>query len=180
MYINLRLTKKFIMDSQEPTLILTKQEIEQKINRLAYQVYEYNFEEKELVICGIWSRGYTLAERIYAKLKEISPLKLQLIKIQYDKTNKRDSVIKVEPALHNLEEKAVIMCDDVLYTGKSMAYAAVPFLNAGVRKLQCLVLIHRNHPTYPILPTFVGLSLATTLQEHVSVNLSGEENVYLQ
>jgi len=168
------------MDSQEPTLILTKHEIEQKINRLAYQVYEYNFEEKELVICGIWSRGYTLAERIYAKLKEISPLKLQLIKIQYDKTNKRDSVIIVEPALQNLQEKAVIMCDDVLYTGKSMAYATVPFLNAGVRKLQCLVLIHRNHPTYPILPTFVGLSLATTLQEHVTVNMGAEEKVYLK
>ncbi|RYD71654.1 MAG: phosphoribosyltransferase, partial [Sphingobacteriales bacterium] len=61
------------MSLQEPTLILSAEEIGQKINRLAYQIYENNFDEKHILVCGIAERGYQLAEKVYQKLKEISP-----------------------------------------------------------------------------------------------------------
>jgi pyrimidine operon attenuation protein/uracil phosphoribosyltransferase len=168
------------MSIQEPTLILSAEEIGQKINRLAYQIYENNFEEKQILVCGIAERGYQLAEKVYQKLKEISAFELELSKVVLDKDNLHADAISLEPSIQNLENKAVILCDDVLYTGKTLAYAAVPFLTANAKKLQCLVLIHRNHLHFPIQPTYIGMELATTLQEHVSVSLTGEEHVFLR
>ncbi|MGZ5244670.1 MAG: phosphoribosyltransferase family protein [Bacteroidia bacterium] len=167
------------MSLTEPTLILDAEQISQKINRLAYQIYENNFDEEQLLICGIAERGYQLAQKVYEKLKEISPFALELSKVVIDKENLHADTISLQPKIQNLENKAVILCDDVLYTGKTLAYAAVPFLTSNAKKLQCLVLIHRNHLHFPIQPTYIGMELATTLQEHVSVKLEGEESVFL-
>ena len=168
------------MAPQESVHILNREQIEQKINRLAFQIYEQNFEEEHLVICGIDSRGFQLARKIYNKLQAVSPFVLELAKVRLDKDNLHAGDIHLEPRLDNLQNKAVILCDDVLYTGKTMAYAAMPFLTANVKKLQCLVLIHRNHLTFPVQPTYIGMSLATTLQEHVNVSLEENEHVYLK
>lgn len=167
------------MQFTEPTLILDAEQITQKINRLAYQIYENNFDEQEILICGIAERGYLLAEKIYDKLKEISTFKLELSKVLVDKENLSADAVSLSPQINALENKAVILCDDVLYTGKTLAYAAIPFLTANAKKLQCLVLIHRNHLHFPIQPTYIGMELATTLQEHVSVNFGAQESVYL-
>lgn len=158
------------MQHQEPTLILNSSQIEKKLNRLAYQIYEQNFDEKSILICGIQPKGYLLAEKIYTILKEISPFSLELAAIEMDKQNPGRQNIKLQPEISDLQNKAVILCDDVLYTGRTLAYATLPFLEAGAKKLQCLVLIDRNHLNFPIHPTFTGLTLATTLQEHVNVN----------
>lgn len=168
------------MATHEPLLILNATQIGQRINRLAYQIYEQNFEEKNLVIAGIADRGFQVAQRIYEKLKEITPFALELCELKVDKQNVSARNIQMNPAISGLQDKAVILCDDVLYTGKTLAYATVPFLEAGVKKLQCLVLIQRNYVNFPVHSTYIGLSLASTLQEHVNVNLVGEETVYLQ
>jgi pyrimidine operon attenuation protein / uracil phosphoribosyltransferase len=168
------------MAAQENILILDSAQIEQKINRLAFQIYEQNFEEKNLVVCGIPERGYLLAQKIFDKLSKIAAFNLELCSVQFDKHNLHASDIKIEPAPGNLDQKSVILCDDVLYTGKTLAYATMPFLEAGVKKLQCLVLIQRSYQNFPVHPTYVGMSLATTLQEHVKVGLlKGEESVVL-
>jgi len=163
------------MAAHESILILNEAQIEQKINRLAFQIYEQNFEEKHVLVCGIAERGYLLAQKIYNKLKEISDFELQLCEVKVDKNNLHATEIKLNPHPGDLKDKSVILCDDVLYTGKTLAYAAMPFLEGGAKKLQCLVLIQRNHSTFPVQPTYIGMSLATTLQEHVSVKLRAEE-----
>src|SRR5436190_16341077 len=99
----------------QPLLILDSLNIEQKLNRLAYEVYEHNFEEKKLVVCGISERGYQLAEKLHQRLKEISGLKPELYRLSLDKSNPDLKHVRFDPELKNISEKAVILCDDVLY-----------------------------------------------------------------
>jgi pyrimidine operon attenuation protein / uracil phosphoribosyltransferase len=164
--------------ASEPLLILDAGQMRQKLNRLAYQVYENNFDEKELLICGLAERGYQLAEELYAILKKIVPFPISLHKVVLDKEKPDSSAVSLEPD-DKVKGKSVILCDDVLYTGRTLAYAALPFLKGNVKKLQCLVLIHRNHLTFPVQPTYIGMSLATTLQEHVNVKFGEQAGVHL-
>ena len=167
------------MAAKENILILNKEQIEQKVNRMAYQIYEQNFEEQYVVVCGIMDRGYLLARKIYDKLKEIADFELELCAVHVDKNNLHSKDIKIDPNPANLDKKSVILCDDVLYTGKTLAYAAIPFLENGAKKLQCLVLIQRHHLNFPVQPTYIGMNLATTIQEHVTVKLTGAQEVIL-
>jgi pyrimidine operon attenuation protein/uracil phosphoribosyltransferase len=100
--------------------------------------------------------------------------------ILLDKENPAESAVVIEPMPSGLQNKVVIICDDVLYTGRTFAYAAVPFLKAAVKKLECLVLISRNHLSFPIYPAYIGMSLATTLKEHVRVSLQNDLKVILE
>jgi pyrimidine operon attenuation protein / uracil phosphoribosyltransferase len=162
------------------TLILDKLQIEQRINRLAYQVYEDNFEEKEIIIAGILSSGYIVAEKIAEVLKKISQLKVQLIKLSINKHSQVEEEVKTTFTKEQLNDKVVIVVDDVLNSGKTLMYALKPFLNADIKKLRTVVLVDRNHKRYPLAADFVGYPMATTLQEHVSVVLEkNEEAVYL-
>ena len=77
-------------------------------------------------------------------------------------------------------KKVVILVDDVLNSGKTLMYAAKHFLTTPLNKLSTLVLVDRNHNRYPIKADYVGLSLATTLQEYINVELKGaNKGVYL-
>jgi pyrimidine operon attenuation protein/uracil phosphoribosyltransferase len=164
------------------TLILDTQQIRQKINRLAYQVYEDNYTESTLTIAGIAPNGYALAELIAEKLRTISPLQIELVKLTVNKENPLQS--KVQSSAGNAEVSGngvVILVDDVLNTGKTMIYGVKYFLEFPIRKLQTLVLIDRDHKLFPIKADFIGLSLSTNLQEHVNVHISADSMaVYLE
>lgn len=163
------------------TKILDANQINQKVNRLAYEVYENNFKEKELFIAGIEGNGYKVAERIAKVLSEISPLKIQLGKISLHKENPWEH----EPVLNFSEKdyknKAVVLVDDVLNSGKTLIYAVKLFLDKPVKRINTLVLVDRSHTRYPVKADFVGLSLSTTLQERIDTDFSkkGKEAVYL-
>jgi pyrimidine operon attenuation protein/uracil phosphoribosyltransferase len=162
------------------TLVLTQQQIAQKINRLAYQIYEDNIEEKEIIIAGIMKSGFIVAEKIAAVLKKISPLRIKLVGLTINKHSQHSVDATVSLTTAELTDKVVIVVDDVLNSGKTMMYSIRPFLNADIRKLRIVVLVDRNHKRYPVAADFVGLSLSTTLQEHVAVELGEkEEAVYL-
>jgi pyrimidine operon attenuation protein/uracil phosphoribosyltransferase len=162
------------------TVILDKHQIEQKINRLAYQLYEDNAEEKEIIIAGILSSGYIVAEKIANTLKKISPLKINLVELSVNKHSQADEEVKTGLSKEQLHGKVIIVVDDVLNSGKTLMYALKPFLNADIKKLRTVVLVDRNHKRYPLSADFVGYPMATTLQEHVSVVLEkNEEAVYL-
>jgi pyrimidine operon attenuation protein/uracil phosphoribosyltransferase len=162
------------------TLILDKHQIEQRINRLAYQVYEDNADEKEIIIAGILKSGYIVAERIADVLKKISPMKVQLIEVSINKHSQVQEDVKTQFSKEELKGKVVVIVDDVLNSGKTLLYALKPFLKADIKKLRTVVLVDRNHKHYPVSADFVGFPLATTIQEHVSVVLEkNEEAVYL-
>lgn len=162
-------------------LILNKQQIEQKINRIAYQILEDNLGEKEIVLAGIWDRGYKLALRLQKVLQEISDFKLTLLRVDIEKQNSK-LVAKTDLPESEWKNKVIILVDDVLNSGKTLAYGLGVFLNTPHKKIRTVVLVDRSHKIFPIATDFVGLELATILKEHVDVvmDVAGEEDrVYL-
>lgn len=170
------------MNTELPTLILNAEQIRQKIRRIAFQIYEINFEESSLLLAGISGEGYVLAQAIRNELAQIAPFEVQLIKIELDKTQLAQPPVQTSQSGVDYTDKVVIVVDDVLYTGRTLAFSLQPFLSVPVRKLQVAVLIDRNYPKYPVAADYKGYELSTTLTDHVDVILSDESRmgVYLR
>jgi pyrimidine operon attenuation protein/uracil phosphoribosyltransferase len=158
------------------TRILNASQIRQKIKRIAFEIYEHNFEETELVLVGVAPNGYRLAELLVAELSGISDLNLSLHRLELNKDQPSENALEVSPELSNLTQKAVILVDDVLNTGKTLAYSLPLFLTSGVRKVEIATLIDRHHPRFPVSATYTGYSLATTLNEHIEVTFPEDGN----
>lgn len=164
-----------------PTLLLTKSQIEQKINRIAYQIYEDNFNESELFIAGIAKSGMIFAELLRTALNRICPVPTRLLELKLDKENPLDYEMTPMIKPEEMRNKVVIVVDDVLHSGKTLLYSLRPFLDADLRKIRTVLLVDRDHKRYPVEADFVGMTLSTTLQNHVRVDLSpGKEAVYLE
>ncbi|MBC5993027.1 phosphoribosyltransferase family protein [Pontibacter cellulosilyticus] len=161
--------------TQHQSLILDQSQIEQKITRMAYEMYEQNFEEQELVLAGIYQNGYTLAQKLAAKLESISPIKVQLLQVRIDKTAPLEAPVTLSPEGVTIEDKNVVLVDDVLNTGKTLAYTLNKLLPQNPKKVEVATLVDRHHPLYPVAATYTGYSLATTLQERVEVVLTESE-----
>jgi pyrimidine operon attenuation protein / uracil phosphoribosyltransferase len=163
------------------TLILNSKQIQQKINRIAYEIYENNYDEKEIIIAGIADNGYFLAKRLADVLKKIAPLEVNLLSIKLDKKNPLAEEIKINLSDKELKNKVIVLVDDVLNSGKTLMFGAKPFLTTPVKRLITAVLVDRGHNRYPIKADYVGLSLSTTLREHITVEIEkvGKEAVYL-
>ena len=158
-------------------LILSVAQAQQKIERIAFEIYERNFEEPTLVLAGIAGEGYAIAVQLSVILKRICPLEIQLTKIEIDKTAPYSQPVKFDIENAQLAGKVVIVVDDVLYTGRTLAYSLSPLLGVAVKKVQVAVMINRNHHLFPIAADYEGYALSTTLNEHISVNL--KEGIYL-
>ena len=163
------------------TALLSKEKTIQKIKRIAFEIYERNFEENEIIIAGIWGEGYYMAELLVEELKRISTIHIVIAKVSYDKATISQPDILIESDVDTFRNKTVVLVDDVLNTGRTLAYSLRPFLSIPLKKIQVAVLVDRNHQQYPMSADYVGYSLSTTLSEHVKVVLSNEANfgVYL-
>lgn len=167
--------------AESQLLILDKAQIQQKINRIAYQILEDNLDEQEIVLAGIWDRGYKLALRLKLVLSKISDLKITMLRIDLDRLNSK-LVANTDLDESQWKNKVIILVDDVLNSGKTLAYGLGVFLNTPHKKIRTVVLVDRSHKIFPIATDFVGLQLATILKEHVDVvmDVEGEEDrVYL-
>lgn len=161
--------------------ILDQKKIAQKTRRIAYEIYEQNFGETEIILVGIESMGSQFAQMIARQLTEISPLSVKLVKMQLDKFAPLQSEVKLDVSAEDLKDKNIIIVDDVLNTGRTLAYGLKPFLNISIKKLQVAVLVDRNHKSFPISADYVGYSLSTTINQHIEVLLDSENvGVYLE
>lgn len=165
----------------EKVKILDTLQIRQKINRLAYEVYENNFSEKELLVVGIAGNGYKVAQQLCEKLGTISPLKVNLGKINLNKEKPWEKDPKMDFSEKEFVNKTVILVDDVLNSGKTLMYAVKLFLDKPVKKINTVILVDRSHTRFPVKADYVGLTLSTTLQEHIEADFSkkSKEAVYL-
>ncbi|MFN8153441.1 MAG: phosphoribosyltransferase family protein [Bacteroidia bacterium] len=162
------------------TLLLNSLQIQQRIDRLACQIYEDNFDQSALLIAGIANSGYVFAERLCAALEKICPVPTSLIRLEMDKEEPTRITISPNITREELKDKVVIVVDDVLNSGKTLIYSLRPFLDADMRKIRTVLLVDRDHKRYPVEADFVGITLSTTLQEHIRVDLTpGHEAVYL-
>lgn len=155
-------------------------QVRQKIRRMAYQIYEYNFKEKSLVVAGIDGQGYTLAKLLVKEVESISPLKTLLVKVSLDKLAPQQSDVVLDCKPKDLQKKCIVLVDDVLNTGRTFAYGLKPFLNIEVKKIETAVLVNRSHTLFPISPQYTGYELATTIRDHVEVVLGKETAVYIR
>lgn len=153
----------------ETNLILNKKETLQKIRRIAYQVYEHNYQETEIVVAGIYDKGYFFAELLVKELKQLCPLEIILVKITLDKSAKSQCEVALDTNIELLHNKVVVVTDDVLNTGRTLVYSLQPFLSIPLKKLQTAVIVNRSHNNFPVSPDYIGYSLATTLKEHIDV-----------
>jgi pyrimidine operon attenuation protein/uracil phosphoribosyltransferase len=156
----------------ESTLLLNHNQIQQKINRMAYQLFEHNFEETEIVLAGIEQRGFILAQRIKQALEGFSNQKISLLSVEVEKDLPYQTFQVKSINQGIFENKVVIVIDDVLNSGKTLIYGVNQFLHAPVKKISTLVLIDRNHKRFPVNADYVGLSLATTLKQNIKVVFS--------
>jgi len=151
--------------------ILSHKEIEHKIKRIAYQIYECNVDETELIIAGIESNGYLLAKKIRSNLEKISNIKCTLCKVNINKSEPSEP-IKTSIPKEEYSNKSLVLIDDVLNSGSTLIYGIKHFLNVPLINFKTAVLVNRNHKKYPVKADFKGISLSTSLFEHVHVNLS--------
>lgn len=145
-------------------------QVEQKIQRIAHQILEKNYDEKEIILIGIANRGYLLAEKINAALQTITEIKVTLHKLKLHKDKPLENDVEFSTDLDYLNNKSIILIDDVLNSGRTLIYATRYILESKLKYLTTVVLVDRKHRKFPIKANFVGLTLSTTLQEHISVD----------
>ena len=152
----------------ESSIILTNEQITNKTRRIAYQIYESNSNEKEIIIAGINGNGYVFAQNLAEILSEISELKVALCEVKINKKNPRTE-ISTDIDSENYKNKSIVLVDDVLNSGSTLIYGIKFFLEVPLKRFKTAVLINRNHKKFPVKADFKGISLSTSMHEHVSV-----------
>jgi pyrimidine operon attenuation protein / uracil phosphoribosyltransferase len=152
----------------EKNYILSPEVAAKKLKRMAFEILENNFGETSFILAGIRESGTVIAETIQRLLTEIAGLHAELITVSLDKKN--PTTVEISRPL-DFKNKVVILIDDVSNSGKTLMYAIRPFLDSSPKKIQTLVLVERSHNAFPVKPDYVGLSVATTIQEHIYVEV---------
>ena len=152
--------------ANDKNYILDAATAEKKLRRMAYEILENNPDEKLLILAGIRKSGSVIARRIQEYLKQISDVSTELITISLDK--KYPTTVKLSKEM-NFDNQVIIVMDDVANSGKTLLYALKPFMEFHPKSIETLVLVERSHKLFPVKPDYVGLSIATTLQEHIYV-----------
>lgn len=152
--------------------ILSKVTAEKKLRRMALEVAERNYGEQQLVLVGIKDSGLIIAHKISNYLKEVYTGEVIVAALTMDKKN--PGTITIEPAI-DFNGKIVLLIDDVANSGKAMLYALKPFLETYPKKIQTLALVERTHKSFPVVVDYVGLSISTTLDEHIYVEVEGTD-----
>jgi len=162
-------------------LILDHAQALKKIRRMAFEIYEQNFGETEVVLVGIYDTGFLVAEMLKKALEDLTPLQVQLVEMRLTKSAPVQSDVQLNTSVDQLQHKVVVLVDDVLSTGKTLVYGLRPFLKISVKKLQVAVLVDREHRSFPISADYVGYGLSTTINQHIEVQIGhkGDISVYL-
>jgi pyrimidine operon attenuation protein/uracil phosphoribosyltransferase len=151
--------------------ILDQIQIKQKIKRLAYEIMEANYDERSVVLAGINNNGLGFAKMLKKQLEKISDFEILLKQIKLNPAAPVDGSVQINVEQSELEGKTIIVIDDVANTGRTMFYAMKVFMEVVPKRVETAVLIDRKHKLFPIEINYFGLSLATTMQEDIQVNL---------
>ena len=169
-------SKPTIMDNK----ILSHQKIQHKVRRIAYQILEANVTEKEIIIAGIEGGGLKFAKKIQYVLRGITDAEITLCKVSMNKSNPLEGEVKTSIPPEDYKNKSIVLVDDVLNSGTTLIYGVHHFLRTPLKQLKTAVLVNRNHKKYPVKADFKGISLSTSLQEHVHVRFEAKNDmVYL-
>lgn len=160
------------------TIILDDKQIAHRIRRIAYEIYESNVKEEQVILAGINGNGHILAQMIAKQLENISPIKVVLCEVKIDKKQPREQVTTSIPVTE-YQNKSLVLIDDVLHTGTTLIYGVKHFLEVPLSQFKTAVLVDRNHKRYPIKADYKGISLSTSLNENVVVKFTIDSAVAL-
>lgn len=153
------------------SIILSNEQINHKIKRIAFEIYENNINERTIILAGISKNGFVIAQKLKVVLEDISDIKAILCEV---KMNKKKPLDDIMTSLKTEEYKgqSLVLIDDVLSSGTTLMYAVKHFLQVPLKQFKTAVLVNRNHKKYPIKADFKGISLSTSLQEHIKVEFN--------
>jgi len=161
------------------TIVLNSLQIEQKIQRIAYEIVENHFASEKLYLLGIHGNGYVLVEKIATILKDITDQEIITGEVTVNKANPFAEEIKTSFSMENLENETVILIDDVINSGRTMQYALAKLLEYPIYRIKTVALVDRKHRRFPIRCDYIGVTLSTTLQDRVEVELGSNASAYL-
>lgn len=158
------------------SIILTNEQINHKIRRIAYQILESNINETEIIIAGISKNGFIFAKKLKNVLNTIASIDINLCEVYIDKKNPiKQITTSLKP--EEYKNKSLVLVDDVLNSGTTLIYAIKHFLDVPLKQFKTAVLVNRNHKKYPVKADFKGISLSTTVDAHISVEFKGETGI---
>lgn len=150
-------------------LILSHKQIQFKVRRIAYQIYEANVTTNQIIIAGIEGGGIKFAKKIITVLRQITDAEITLCKVMMNKENPLKSGVTTSIPEDGYKNQSIVLVDDVLNSGTTLIYGVHHFLKTPLLQLKTAVLVNRNHKKYPVKADYKGISLSTSLQEHVNV-----------
>ena len=161
------------------SIILTQEQILHKTKRIAYQILEHNANEQEVILIGVSGNGYEFAKRIYKDIEKVSDIKLSLIEVFINKKDpKKEITTSVDSSFY--QDKSIVLIDDVFNSGRTLIHGVKYFLEVNLNQFKIAVLVNRNHKKYPVKADYKGISVSTTLQEHIKVSFeNGKTGAYL-
>lgn len=161
------------------TLVLDERQINQKIDRIAYEILENNFDDDIIILIGIRGNGYIIAQELGEILKKIGSQEIIVCKIDIDKKDPFKKKITTSIPIESIDKKTVILIDDVINSGRTMQYALMKILERPIKRVKTVALVDRKHRNYPIRCDYDGLTLSTTLQDRIEVELKGNRQAFL-
>lgn len=161
------------------TLVLNERQINQKLDRIAYEIVENNFDEESLFLVGIKGNGFEIAKELAEKLNKIGQQNICVFELSIDKKKPLEHPIEIEMDLTELDHQTIILVDDVINSGRTMQYALMKLLERPTKKVKTVALVDRKHRSFPIRCDYVGLTLSTTLQDRIEVSLDNEKKAFL-
>ncbi len=161
-----------VMIEEKKNYILTADQAMMKMRRMAYEILENNGNRQDIILAGVTGNGTVIATIMAQLLEGISGIACQQLLVSLDK--QQPMVVHIDPET-DIDNKIVILTDDVINSGKTLTYALKPFLQANPEKIQTLVLVERSHTKFPVQANYVGLSLSTFLNEHIIVEVEDQQ-----
>jgi pyrimidine operon attenuation protein/uracil phosphoribosyltransferase len=161
------------------TAILTHEQVQRKLLRIAHQLHEEHHEQRSIVLVGIAPRGAVMAKRLAALLQGIAAFKVELVELALDKDMPLERPVRLSVEPITLRDRVVVLVDDVLMSGRTLMHAAGFLVQVPLKRLTTVVLVDRRHRAYPIRADIAGLTLSTTMQEHISVEFGRRDQVHL-
>lgn len=150
--------------------ILDAKQIKRKIARIAIEILERHVEHGKVVLVGINNNGYATAKLLKKSIeKEGYELEVVLRQVQLAPANPLHGGITYKGNVEELDGQHVIIVDDVANTGRTAYYASKPIMEVVPASLEVAVLVDRSHKSFPVSSDYIGLALATTLQEDIRV-----------
>ena len=164
------------------TLLMNADEMNRAITRIAHEILEKNKGTRDLALVGIRTRGVVLANRLQEKIKEIEKTTIELgildITLYRDdlSTGKDAPVLQDTDIPFPIDGKKVVLCDDVLFTGRTIRAAIDALVDFGrPAQVQLAVLIDRGHRELPFRPDYVGKNIPTSKDMRVKVQMTEED-----